>query len=76
MSCSRGEIQNVVLGGLVPNFGIESTGRAADEYGYSVTFVSDAMAGLQEHAHTFAVEYIFPRLGTLCTSAELHASLA
>ncbi len=67
---SRG-IETVVLGGLVTNFGVESTGRVADEHGYSVVFVSDAMAGLHDHAHAFAVEYIFPRFGTVCTSAEL-----
>ncbi len=72
---SRG-IHTVVLGGLVTNFGVESTGRAADEHGYSVVFVSDAMAGLHGHAHTFAVEYIFPRLGAVCTSAELMAAAA
>ena len=71
---SRG-IQTVVLAGLITNFGIESTGRAADEHDYSVVFVSDAMAGLDEHAHTFAVEYVFPRLGAVCTSAELLASI-
>jgi nicotinamidase-related amidase len=68
-------IKTVVLGGLVTNFGIESTGRAADEHDYSVVFVSDAMAGLHEHAHTFAVEYVFPRLGVVRTSAEVLASL-
>src|SRR6266511_752891 len=72
---SRG-IHTVVLGGLVTHFGVESTGRAADEHGYSVVFVSDAMAGLHGHAHTFAVEYIFPRLGAVCTSAELMAAAA
>lgn len=69
------DIQTVVLAGLVTNFGVESTGRAADEHDYSVVFVSDAMSGLHEHAHTFAVEYVFPRLGAVCTSAELLAAL-
>ena len=72
---SRG-IETVVLGGLVTNFGVESTGRVADEHGYSVVFVSDAMAGLHDHAHAFAVEYTFPRFGTVCTSAEHLASLS
>jgi nicotinamidase-related amidase len=68
-------VETVVLGGLVTNFGVESTGRAADEHGYSVVFVSDAMAGLHGHAHTFAVDYIFPRLGSVSTSAEVLAGL-
>jgi nicotinamidase-related amidase len=70
------DIQTVLLGGLVTNFGVESTGRAADEHGFSVVFVSDAMAGLHEHAHTFAVDYIFPRLGSVSTSAEVLAALS
>lgn len=64
-------IKEVVLGGLMTNFGVESTGRVADEHGYAVTFVSDAMAGLHEHAHRFAVDYVFPRIGTVCTTDEL-----
>lgn len=69
-------IETVVLGGLVTNFGVESTGRIADEHGYSVVFVTDAMAGLHAHAHTFAVEYTFPRIGTVCTTDDLLASLS
>jgi nicotinamidase-related amidase len=68
-------VDTVVLGGLVTNFGVESTGRAADEHGYAVVFVRDAMAGLHEHAHAFAVYYTFPRLGTVCTSEELLAAV-
>lgn len=64
-------VEQIVLGGLITNFGVESTGRIADEHGYAVTFVSDAMAGLDEPAHRFAVDYMFPRIGTVCTSAEL-----
>jgi nicotinamidase-related amidase len=64
-------IDTVVLGGLVTNFGVESTGRAADEHGYSVVFVSDAMSGFDEPAHAFAVDYVFSRIGTVCTAGEL-----
>jgi nicotinamidase-related amidase len=28
------------------NFGVEGTGRAADERGYDVTFIDDAMASI------------------------------
>ena len=64
-------VEHVVLGGLVTNFGVESTGRIADKLGYAVTFVSDAMAGYDEHAHRFAVEYVFPRIGTVRTADAL-----
>lgn len=64
-------VRNVVLGGIATNFGVESTGRSAHEHGYSVVFVADAMAGLHGYAHDFSVDYVFPRLGVVCTSREL-----
>ncbi|WBC16739.1 isochorismatase family protein [Micromonospora sp. WMMA1998] len=64
-------IRTVVLGGIATNFGVESTGRAANERGFHVVFLSDAMAGLHGYAHDFAVDYVFPRLGVVCTAAEL-----
>jgi nicotinamidase-related amidase len=69
-------IRNIVLGGIATNFGVESTGRSAAEHGYSVFFLSDAMAGLHEYAHQFSIDYLFPRLGVTCTSTELLAGLA
>jgi nicotinamidase-related amidase len=69
-------IATILLCGLVTNFGVESTGRAADEHGYLLVFVSDAMAGLDASAHAFAVEYIFPRLGAVCRSTDLLTYLA
>jgi nicotinamidase-related amidase len=71
---SRG-IDTIVLGGLVTNWGVESTGRAADDLGYSTVYVSDAMSGLDKYAHTFAVDYVFPRLGAVCTTNQLLAAL-
>ncbi|MEV0793885.1 isochorismatase family protein [Kribbella sp. NPDC050459] len=64
---SRG-IANVVLAGIATNFGVESTGRAASDLGYETFFVTDAMTGLDDHAHDFAVSYVFPRIGANCTS--------
>ena len=66
---SRG-IANVVLAGIATNFGVESTGRAASDLGYETFLLTDVMTGLDEHAHNFAVSYVFPRIGTSCTSAE------
>lgn len=72
---SRG-IANVVLAGIATNFGVESTGRAASDLGYETFFVTDAMTGLDDHAHNFAVSYVFPRIGTSCTTAEYLQALA
>jgi nicotinamidase-related amidase len=66
---SRG-IANVVLAGIATNFGVESTGRAASDLGYETFFLTDAMTGLDDHAHNFATTYTFPRLGTLCTTEQ------
>jgi nicotinamidase-related amidase len=68
-------IQTVVLAGIATNFGVESTGRAADDHGYATVFVSDAMSGLDQHAHDFAVEYVFGKLGVVVTTDELLAQL-
>lgn len=67
------DVESVVFGGIATNFGVESTARAADDHGYSVVLVSDAMAGLDQHAHDFAVEYVFPKLGVVVTTDELLA---
>lgn len=69
-------IKTVVLGGIATNFGVESTGRAADEHGYDTVYVIDAMTGLDEAAHDFAVSYVFPKFGTTCTGTEYVAALS
>jgi nicotinamidase-related amidase len=68
-------VETVVFGGIATNFGVESTARAADDHGYATVLVSDAMSGLDQHAHDFAVEYVFPKLGVVVTTEELLARL-
>lgn len=68
-------VETVVFGGIATNFGVESTARAADDHGYATVLVSDAMSGLDQHAHDFAVEYVFPKLGVVVTTEELLAQL-
>lgn len=63
-------IETVVLAGIATNFGVESTGRVAEEHDYQVVYVEDAMTGLDAFAHEFATTYMFPRLGTVTTTAE------
>jgi nicotinamidase-related amidase len=65
------DITTVVLAGIATNFGVESTGRGADDHGYQTVFVTDAMTGLHQHAHDFAVEYVFPKLGKVVTTEDL-----
>jgi nicotinamidase-related amidase len=72
---SRG-IDTVALAGIATNFGVESTGRAADDLGYQTVYITDAMTGLHAHAHEFAVSYVFPWLGTTCSGTEYVAALS
>ncbi|MGW1339690.1 isochorismatase family protein [Kribbella sp. NPDC002412] len=69
-------IETVALAGIATNFGVESTGRAADDLGYDTIYISDAMTGLDGRAHEFAVSTIFPRLGITCSGTEYVAALS
>jgi nicotinamidase-related amidase len=69
-------IETVALAGIATNFGVESTGRAADDLGYDAVYIKDAMTGLDGHAHEFAVSFVFPRLGTVCSGTEYVAALS
>ena len=69
------QIDTIALCGIATNFGVESTGRAADEHGYRVVYVTDAMTGLDEGAHEFAVDYVFPRFGEVATTADVVAAV-
>ncbi|MCW3813243.1 isochorismatase family protein [Micromonospora sp. DR5-3] len=68
-------VDTLVIGGLVTNFGVEQTARIGDEIGYRVVLPHDAMSGLDGYAHEFAVDYVFRRLGTVCTTEEAIAAL-
>ncbi|QRP47023.1 isochorismatase family protein [Amycolatopsis sp. FDAARGOS 1241] len=68
-------VRTVVFGGIATEFGVESTLRAAADFGYEVVAVSDAMTGLSDIAHESSTTKIFPRLGTVLTTAETLAAL-
>ena len=72
----RRGIKTLVLGGLVTNFGVESTARAARDLGYDVVFAEDAMSTVSAEMHRFAVGQIFPYLGRVRTSSEIAEGLA
>jgi nicotinamidase-related amidase len=67
----RRGVQTIVLGGLVTNFGVESTARDAYERGYAVVLAEDAMASATAEAHAFAVQSVFPRLGRVRSVASI-----
>ncbi|MEU5876770.1 isochorismatase family protein [Spirillospora sp. NPDC047279] len=68
-------IATVAVAGLMTNAGVESTARSASDHGYEVVFPQDAMASFDAGMHTFAVERIFPLLGTVTTTGDLLAAL-
>jgi nicotinamidase-related amidase len=72
----RRDVRTILLGGIATNIGVESTARNAYELGYHQVLVEDAMAGLGEGAHEFAIKNIFPRLGNVRSTDEALAALA
>ncbi|MEA2164255.1 MAG: hypothetical protein QOK37_2382 [Thermoanaerobaculia bacterium] len=75
MQLRRRGIKTLVYGGIATNFGVESTARDAYERGFEQVFVEDAMSGLTEGAHTFAITTIFPRMGRVRSTEEVLAAL-
>jgi len=71
----RAGARGIVLGGLMTNFGVESTARDGDELGYPLVFAEDAMASITAAAHRFAVDTIFSRLGTVASTSDIVAAL-
>ncbi len=67
----RRHIKTLVLGGIVTNFGVESTARAAYDRGYALVFAEDAMSGITAEAHHFACKNTFRVMGKVRTTAEL-----
>ena len=67
----RRGVRTIVLCGIATNFGVESTARDAWERGYAIVFAGDAMTGLTEGAHQFAISTIFPRLGRVRSTEQI-----
>jgi ureidoacrylate peracid hydrolase len=59
----EGNIKNVVIGGFLTNFCVESTARTAYDKGYGVTIMKDATAATSEEEQNHAETKIFPLLG-------------
>jgi nicotinamidase-related amidase len=71
----RRGIKTLVYSGIATNFGVESTARDAYERGFEQLFVEDAMSGLTEGAHTFAITTIFPRMGRVRSTEDVLAAI-
>src|SRR5262249_47585643 len=55
-------VTQIVLTGVATSIGVESTARAAYDYGYNVVLATDAMTDLTPEGHSHSVERIFPIL--------------
>jgi nicotinamidase-related amidase len=70
----RRGIRRIILGGIATNFGVESTARAANERGYELVLVEDAMTSVSAEGHEFSIKHILPRLGLVRSTAEVLAA--
>ena len=60
-------IKNVVIGGFLTNFCVESTARTAYDKGYGVTIMKDATAATSKEEQNHSEGKIFPLLGQMLT---------
>jgi nicotinamidase-related amidase len=67
----RRGIKALILGGVVTNYGVESTARAAFDRGYELIFAEDAMSGMGAEAHHFACRNVFRNMGRVRTTAHI-----
>lgn len=72
----RRGVTNIVLGGLMTNFGVESTARDAWQHNYSVVIAEDAASSFSEDMHRFAIEKTLPRVALVRKSDEIVAALS
>ncbi len=58
----RRNIDTLIVGGVMTNFGVESTARDGWQNNYAVLIAEDACASLNGSMHAFAIENILPRV--------------
>jgi nicotinamidase-related amidase len=71
----RRNIKTLILGGVMTNYGVESTARAAWDIGYELIFVEDAMSGASAEAHNFACNNVFRNMGRVRSTEHLLQAL-
>ncbi|WP_342227175.1 hydrolase [Rickettsiella endosymbiont of Rhagonycha lignosa] len=71
MQLRRRGIQTIVLGGISTNIGVESTARNAWELGFELVLVEDICSAQNKVQHDGSFQHIFPRIGRVCSSAEI-----
>ncbi len=72
----RRGVETIVLGGVVTNFGVESTARDAWQHNYAVVIAEDACASMGADLHQFSVEKVLRRVARVRSTAEILVGLA
>ncbi|NJN61959.1 MAG: cysteine hydrolase family protein [Coleofasciculaceae cyanobacterium RL_1_1] len=65
------QITSIILAGAVTSVCIDSTGRAAHEYGYQVSILSDCILARTAFEQEFYVSSIFPLYADVISSSQL-----
>lgn len=68
-------VATVVIGGVMSNFGVESTARDAWQHNYAVVVAEDAASAPDAAMHAFAMEKVLPRVSRVRKTAEIVAAL-
>jgi nicotinamidase-related amidase len=71
----RRGITTIILGGLMTNFGVESTARDAWQHNYSVVLAEDVSSSIGAELHSFAIANTLPRVAMVRAAAEIRAAL-
>lgn len=69
----RRNIETLIIGGVMTNFGVESTARDAWQHNYAVIIAEDACASRDEAMHRFSIEKILPRVSRVRSTAKITA---
>jgi nicotinamidase-related amidase len=68
-------VTQIVLCGVATSIGVESTARAAYDYGFNLTLAVDAMTDRNADAHADVITRVFPRLGETGKTQDIIALL-
>ena len=71
----RRGLDTMVLCGISTNYGVESTGRFAYEYGYQQIFAEDAMSSTTPEMHTASLNYALRRMGRIRSTEQILQAL-
>ena len=66
----RGATQ-VVLAGVSTSSGVEATARQANDHGFNVVLVADAMTDMDAVMHQHSVERVLPKIGEVTTTSRV-----